>query len=242
MPGLPREDALAFNDDHAEFQQGGTLIRVDFPLHGSPVEWLARASLAFDAIWADMPKMLAFAGTHLRTQEPARWRGCDAAGVGGQALTAFGIWIDPEDGSSSCLVSFDATLVLPPGLDAFPDDDVTVNRSPSGWLAIDGVAVAGVLFSPPQAAAVPPSLRLPLRCPCCRCKTLRKRAVYAICPVCFWEDEGQDDHDADVVYGGPNYELSLTQGQANYRAFGASRRKDLPHVRPPQPEELPDEG
>jgi hypothetical protein len=52
-------------------------------------------------------------------------------------------------------------------------------------------------------------------------------------------DDGQDDDDADVVMGGPNGDLSLTQGQANYREFGASRRKDLPHVRPPLGHELP---
>ena len=52
---------------------------------------------------------------------------------------------------------------------------------------------------------------LPLRCPCCGCLTLGERGGYEICPVCFWEDDGQDDHDADVVRGGPNRALSLTQ-------------------------------
>jgi hypothetical protein len=32
--------------------------------------------------------------------------------------------------------------------------------------------------------------------------------------------------------------LSLTVGRANYRAFGASRKQDLPHVRPPLPQEM----
>ncbi|MEW9527386.1 hypothetical protein [Microbispora sp. NPDC049125] len=36
-------------------------------------------------------------------------------------------------------------------------------------------------------------------------------------PVCFWEDDGQDDHDADEVHGGPDFELSLTQGVAELR-------------------------
>ena len=35
-------------------------------------------------------------------------------------------------------------------------------------------------------------------------------------PVCFWEDDGQDDHDADEVRGGPSYTLSLTEARANY--------------------------
>jgi len=79
---------------------------------------------------------------------------------------------------------------------------------------------------------------LPLRCPCCGYKTLGERAGYEICAVCFWEDDGQDDEDADEVRGGPNSSISLTQGRANFREFGASQRKDLPHVRKPHHDEL----
>src|SRR6478735_6352156 len=82
--------------------------------------------------------------------------------------------------------------------------------------------------------------QLPLRCPCCAYKTLRERGTFQVCAVCYWEDDGQDDFDADVMRGGPNGDLSLTQGRANYMAFGASREEDLPHVRPPLPEELRD--
>ena len=77
-----------------------------------------------------------------------------------------------------------------------------------------------------------------LRCPCCGCKTLPERGAFNICPVCFWEDDGQDDEDADEVLGGPNGDLSLSQGRLNYKAFGASREQDLPHVRKPKNEEL----
>jgi len=48
------------------------------------------------------------------------------------------------------------------------------------------------------------------RCPCCRFKTLCGRGQDEICPVCFWHDDGQDDLEADQVWGGPNYELSLS--------------------------------
>src|SRR5688572_21113282 len=58
-------------------------------------------------------------------------------------------------------------------------------------------------------------------CPCCASLTLPARGQYELCPVCFWEDDGQDDDDADVVRGGPNGLLSLTQAQANYAASGA---------------------
>ena len=47
-------------------------------------------------------------------------------------------------------------------------------------------------------------------CPSCGFPTLDERSGYEICAVCNWEDDGQDDHNADEVLGGPNYELSLT--------------------------------
>ena len=41
------------------------------------------------------------------------------------------------------------------------------------------------------------------RCPCCGYKTLPERGGFELCPVCFWEDDGQDDADADTIRGGP---------------------------------------
>jgi len=75
------------------------------------------------------------------------------------------------------------------------------------------------------------------RCPCCGYNTLRERGGYEICPVCFWEDDGQDEDDADTVRGGPNGGLSLTQARGNYREFGACERRFLKNVRLPRPEE-----
>lgn len=34
--------------------------------------------------------------------------------------------------------------------------------------------------------------------------------------MCWWEDDGQDNGDADVVRGGPNGELSLTNARRNW--------------------------
>lgn len=79
----------------------------------------------------------------------------------------------------------------------------------------------------------------PLRCPCCGCLTLDERGMYEICPVCYWEDDGQDDHDADRVRGGPNELLSLTQARKNYLQVGACDLSMVAHVRPPLPAELP---
>jgi len=76
------------------------------------------------------------------------------------------------------------------------------------------------------------------RCPCCGYKTLGERDRYEICDVCFWEDDGQDDHDADVIRGGPNGAISLTQAKANYKKFGASSDRRIKHVRSPKLEEI----
>jgi hypothetical protein len=75
------------------------------------------------------------------------------------------------------------------------------------------------------------------KCPCRDYLTLPERGGYEICPVCFWEVDGQDEHDADIVRGGPNYRLSLTQARKNFAAYGACEERFLENVRPPRPEE-----
>jgi hypothetical protein len=74
-------------------------------------------------------------------------------------------------------------------------------------------------------------------CPCCGYKTLAERGGYNICPVCFWEDDGQDDHDADEVRGGPNKDLSLTQARRNFLRIGACEEDMVQHVRAPNEDE-----
>jgi hypothetical protein len=76
-----------------------------------------------------------------------------------------------------------------------------------------------------------------IACPCCGRATLTARGAYQICPVCFWEDDGQDTKDADVMRGGPN-QVSLRDGRKNYLRTGSSRDKDLGAVRPPTREEV----
>jgi hypothetical protein len=76
-------------------------------------------------------------------------------------------------------------------------------------------------------------------CPCCGCLTLGARAAFEICPVCSWEDDGQDDHDADVVRGGPNGAISLTDARQNFREYGASDKRHVGYVRRPRDDEKP---
>ncbi|MFF7240713.1 CPCC family cysteine-rich protein [Streptomyces collinus] len=80
----------------------------------------------------------------------------------------------------------------------------------------------------------------PYRCPCCGFVTLSERGAFEICNVCFWEDDGQDEHDASEVHGGPNHDLSLRQARRNFEALGACSEHHAPFVRDPLPEEHPD--
>lgn len=50
-------------------------------------------------------------------------------------------------------------------------------------------------------------------CPNCGYPTLSERKGYEICYICYWEDDGQDDIDADEIWGGPNHNLSLTESR-----------------------------
>lgn len=76
------------------------------------------------------------------------------------------------------------------------------------------------------------------RCPCCHFKTLYERGGFSLCPACFWEDDGQDDHDAGDVRGGPNGSLSLLQARYNFGVCGAPDQEFVSKVSPPLPDEL----
>jgi hypothetical protein len=57
-------------------------------------------------------------------------------------------------------------------------------------------------------------------CPCCGYPTLSGRASYEICKLCWWEDDGHDDDNADEVLGGPNKDYSLNDARVNFQMFG----------------------
>ena len=59
-----------------------------------------------------------------------------------------------------------------------------------------------------------------------------------LCPVCWWEDDGQEDPDALEVRLTANGQLSLAQARENYAQYGAAHPRFLPHVRKPLPAEL----
>lgn len=55
-----------------------------------------------------------------------------------------------------------------------------------------------------------------------------------LCPVCWWEDDGQEDEDATVPRLTVNGHLSLASARANYARCGASDPRFVRYVRKPQ--------
>jgi hypothetical protein len=72
------------------------------------------------------------------------------------------------------------------------------------------------------------------RCPCCGCKTLEAPEALALCPVCWWEDDGQEDGDASEIRLTVNGTLSLKEAREYYARCGAAHPRFLPYVRKPQ--------
>lgn len=70
-------------------------------------------------------------------------------------------------------------------------------------------------------------------CPCCRQPTLGERGGFEICPLCGWEDDGQDDPRAEEVWGGPNGRYALAAARRNFAAHGTMYAPD-DDSRPPE--------
>lgn len=76
-------------------------------------------------------------------------------------------------------------------------------------------------------------------CPCCGYLTLLESppGTYAICSVCFWEDDAIQFEDPS--YSGGANQISLQEARENFRRFGAVAEGCINQVRPPHPEEIP---
>jgi len=76
-------------------------------------------------------------------------------------------------------------------------------------------------------------------CPVCKNLTFKDRAMYSICPVCFWEDDGiGETPDWQDFACGPNH-VSFLEAVENFRAIGASEPEMLEYCRKPLHEEIP---
>ena len=71
------------------------------------------------------------------------------------------------------------------------------------------------------------------RCPCCGYRTLEAPSAMQLCPVCWWEDDGQEDRDASEVRLTVNGQLSLNEARTFYTQYGAAHPRFLPFVRKP---------
>ncbi len=76
------------------------------------------------------------------------------------------------------------------------------------------------------------------KCPCCGYYTYTEKpnGNYAICPVCFWEDDPIQLNDPDYT-GGANT-VSLNQARENFIKFGACEKDMRKYVRLPIEEEM----
>jgi hypothetical protein len=74
-------------------------------------------------------------------------------------------------------------------------------------------------------------------CPCCGFLTLPEKppGTFAICPVCFWEDD--DSQFRDPIFDGGANQVSLVQARKNFTEYGAVAREFRGQVRAPLPEE-----
>lgn len=58
-------------------------------------------------------------------------------------------------------------------------------------------------------------------CPCCGLPSLEEPpGCFDVCQICFWEDDGQSDADADRPNDGPNGDYTLTNARVNFRDHG----------------------
>ncbi|MFD6137990.1 CPCC family cysteine-rich protein [Isoptericola sp. NPDC060257] len=73
-------------------------------------------------------------------------------------------------------------------------------------------------------------------CPCCGHRVFDEPpGSYAICPVCFWEDDAVQLRWPD--YGGGANSPSLIEAQQTYRLVGAMEPRFISKVRVPGPNE-----
>lgn len=78
-------------------------------------------------------------------------------------------------------------------------------------------------------------------CPCCGYRTLQHEppGTYLICPICFWEDDGDTGATSGHRWGGSN-QVCLRQAQRNFVTLGACESQWLQDVRSPLPGDVRD--
>jgi hypothetical protein len=75
--------------------------------------------------------------------------------------------------------------------------------------------------------ALPPEK---VACPCCGYATLDDRGRRHVCPVCYWEDDGSDNHCLDAESGWNN--RTLRQARVSFLRIGVCDERGARYVRP----------
>ena len=60
-------------------------------------------------------------------------------------------------------------------------------------------------------------------CPCCDYNTIKRIGHYEICPVCFWEDDGNRDEN---IFSSANA-MTLKEAKVNFQNLGVMSEKFL---------------
>ncbi len=68
------------------------------------------------------------------------------------------------------------------------------------------------------------------QCPCCDYYALDGRGRHQVCPICCWEDDGQDLDRLDDV--SPTNHITLREARDNFASFGAADQAALSLVTP----------
>lgn len=91
----------------------------------------------------------------------------------------------------------------------------------------------------PTLQRVVPTIHKISRYPCAVCGYLTIETDYDICPVCFWEADSLQLLSPSSAVGANH--CCLIEARLNFARTGASVDRFLDKVRPPLPEEIPDE-
>jgi Cysteine-rich CPCC len=67
------------------------------------------------------------------------------------------------------------------------------------------------------------------QCPCCDYVSLPERGNYLICPICYWEDDGQDLDQLDMS-SEPNHGITLREARQNFQDIGACEKDMVKYV------------
>jgi hypothetical protein len=90
------------------------------------------------------------------------------------------------------------------------------------------------LVHPSGGAVHTGAVQVRFRCQCCGYRTLETAGALALCPVCWWEDDGQEDEDAAEVRLTVNGQLSLNEARGYFATCGAAHPRFIPYVRKPE--------